>query len=54
MESQLIETPKAGEVRQYKMLIGGEWLAARSGKTFEPKLPESQSYDYGCAGDCDA
>ena len=26
MQSQLIETPKADEVREYKMLIGGEWV----------------------------
>jgi hypothetical protein len=29
MESQLIETPKSDEVREYKMLIGGDWLDAR-------------------------
>lgn len=35
METQLIEAPESGEVRRYKMLVGGEWLDARSGKTFE-------------------
>lgn len=39
MDSQLIETPKADEVRRYKMLIGGEWTEARSGKTFENANP---------------
>jgi acyl-CoA reductase-like NAD-dependent aldehyde dehydrogenase len=39
MQSQLIETPKADEVREYKMLIGGEWEDARSGKTFESINP---------------
>ena len=39
MESQLIETPQADEVREYKMLIGGEWVDARSGKTFESVNP---------------
>ena len=39
MVSQLIETPKAGEIREYKMLVGGEWVDARSGKTFESVNP---------------
>jgi aldehyde dehydrogenase (NAD+) len=39
MQSQLIEKPKADEVREYKMLIGGEWVDARSGKTFESINP---------------
>jgi len=39
MESQLIETPKTDEVREYKMLIGGEWVGASSGKTFESINP---------------
>src|SRR5918997_977731 len=39
MESQLVETPKTDEVREYKMLIGGEWVDARSGKTFESINP---------------
>lgn len=39
MESQLIEAPKADEVRQYRMLIGGEWVDAGSGKTFESINP---------------
>jgi acyl-CoA reductase-like NAD-dependent aldehyde dehydrogenase len=37
--SQLIEAPKAGEIREYKMLVGGEWVDARSGKTFESVNP---------------
>lgn len=36
---QLIERPSAEEVRDYKMLIGGEWVASRSGETFESKNP---------------
>jgi acyl-CoA reductase-like NAD-dependent aldehyde dehydrogenase len=39
MQDQLIETPKTDEVREYRMLIGGEWLAAHSGKTFESVNP---------------
>ena len=39
MVSQLVETPRTGEVREYKMLIGGEWMDARSGKTFESVNP---------------
>ncbi len=39
MQSPLVETPKADEVRQYKMLIGGEWMDASSGKTFESVSP---------------
>lgn len=39
MQSQLIETPKHDEVREYKMLVGGEWVEARSGKTFESVNP---------------
>jgi len=35
----VIETPVAGNVRHYQMLIGGEWVAARSGKTFESINP---------------
>jgi hypothetical protein len=27
---QMIETPVAGEVRHYQMLIGGEWVDAQS------------------------
>jgi (Z)-2-((N-methylformamido)methylene)-5-hydroxybutyrolactone dehydrogenase len=37
--SQLIEAPKAGEIREYKMLVGGEWVDARSGKSFESVNP---------------
>src|SRR5215211_7880897 len=36
---QLIETPKAEETREYRMLVGGEWVEARSGKTFESVNP---------------
>src|SRR5918997_2143921 len=39
MESQLVETPKTDEVREYKMLIGGEWVEALSSKTFESVNP---------------
>lgn len=39
MQNQLIETPKSDEVREYKMLVGGEWIEARSGKTFESTNP---------------
>src|SRR5215216_7725749 len=39
MESQLIERPTTEEVRDYKMLIGGDPLAARSGKIFESINP---------------
>lgn len=39
METQLIEPPRGGEVRRYGMLIGGEWVDARSGKTFESVNP---------------
>jgi aldehyde dehydrogenase (NAD+) len=39
MVSQVIEAPRSGEVRSYKMLIGGEWVDARSGKTFESINP---------------
>lgn len=36
---QLIERPTAEEVRNYRMLIGGEWINARSGKVFESINP---------------
>jgi aldehyde dehydrogenase (NAD+) len=36
---QLIETPKAEETREYRMLVGGEWVRALSGKTFESVNP---------------
>ena len=39
MQSQLIEGPQTDEVREYKMLIGGEWVDARSGATFESINP---------------
>src|SRR5215210_7228584 len=39
MESQLIETPQADEVREYKMLIDGEWVDALSGTIFESVNP---------------
>ena len=36
---QLIETPKAEETREYRMLVGGEWVEALSSKTFESVNP---------------
>jgi (Z)-2-((N-methylformamido)methylene)-5-hydroxybutyrolactone dehydrogenase len=39
MNSQLIEAPRAGEIRQYRMFINREWAEARSGKTFESVNP---------------
>ena len=36
---QVVETPVAGEVRHYQMLIGGEWVNAQSGRTFESINP---------------
>lgn len=36
---QVIEAPVAGNVRHYQMLIGGEWVNARSGRTFESINP---------------
>lgn len=39
METQLIEAPGSGEVRQYQMLAGGEWVDARTGETFESINP---------------
>jgi (Z)-2-((N-methylformamido)methylene)-5-hydroxybutyrolactone dehydrogenase len=39
MKVQLIERPATKEVRDYKMLIGGQWVDARSGKTFESTNP---------------
>jgi acyl-CoA reductase-like NAD-dependent aldehyde dehydrogenase len=36
---QLIEKPRAEETRRYEMLVGGEWIEARSGKTFESVNP---------------
>ena len=39
MQGQLIETPKSDEVREYKMLINGEWVEAQSGETFETINP---------------
>ena len=35
----MIEKPGGGETRQYKMLIGGDWVGASSGKTFESINP---------------
>jgi aldehyde dehydrogenase (NAD+) len=35
----VIEAPIAGKVRQYQMLIGGAWVHAHSGKTFESINP---------------
>jgi (Z)-2-((N-methylformamido)methylene)-5-hydroxybutyrolactone dehydrogenase len=39
MQGQLIEAPGTGEVREYEMLIGGEWVGARSEGTFESTNP---------------
>ncbi len=39
MVSQLVKAPEAGEVRGYKMLVGGEWVDALSGRTFESVNP---------------
>src|SRR5260370_16874296 len=39
MHMQVVETPVAGEVRDYQMLIGGEWVDAQSGRTFESINP---------------
>ena len=38
-EVQLIEKPQTEETRRYEMLVGGEWVEARSGKTFESVNP---------------
>ncbi|MGH9023707.1 MAG: aldehyde dehydrogenase [Acidimicrobiia bacterium] len=34
-----IEAPRAGELRRYQMLIGGEWVDSKSGATFESVNP---------------
>jgi acyl-CoA reductase-like NAD-dependent aldehyde dehydrogenase len=39
IEVQLIEKPGAEETREYRMLIGGDWVEAISGKTFESVNP---------------
>jgi (Z)-2-((N-methylformamido)methylene)-5-hydroxybutyrolactone dehydrogenase len=39
VETRLIEAPVSGATRRYKMLIGGEWVEALSGKTFESINP---------------
>jgi (Z)-2-((N-methylformamido)methylene)-5-hydroxybutyrolactone dehydrogenase len=39
METRLVEAPPSDGVRDYKMLIGGEWVEALSGKTFESINP---------------
>lgn len=36
---QLVERPASQEVREYKMLIGGQWVDSLSGKTFESINP---------------
>jgi len=36
---QVIQTPIAGQIRSYQMLIGGEWVNAQSGQTFESINP---------------
>ena len=35
----MIEKPQTEETRRYEMLVGGEWVGARSGKTFESVNP---------------
>jgi acyl-CoA reductase-like NAD-dependent aldehyde dehydrogenase len=39
VETQQIKPPESGEVREYRMLVGGEWVEALSGKTFESINP---------------
>src|SRR5947199_2370650 len=39
MNMQVIGPPVAGEVRHYQMLIGGQWVDAQSGRTFESINP---------------
>ncbi len=39
LASQLVEVPNSDEVRDYRMLVGGEWIEASSGKTFESVNP---------------
>lgn len=39
METKTIKAPAVGETRDYKMLVGGEWVDARSGATFESVNP---------------
>jgi len=39
VETRLIEAPASGATRRYKMLIGGEWVEALSGKAFESVNP---------------
>src|SRR5215207_4627423 len=39
VETRLIEAPASDGVRNYRMLIGGEWVDALSGKTFESINP---------------
>jgi aldehyde dehydrogenase (NAD+) len=59
MTGQVIEATKTDEVREYKMLVGGEWVDATSGKTFESinpytgrvwaTAPEAEEEDVGRA-----
>jgi hypothetical protein len=39
MGTPQINAPQVPEVREYKMLVGGEWVDARSGQTFESVNP---------------
>lgn len=39
MQGQLIEAPQRGQMRSYSMLVGGEWVDARSGAVFESVDP---------------
>ncbi len=36
---QVIQTPAAKDMRHYQMFIGGEWVEAQSGQTFESINP---------------
>jgi len=39
MATQQVTPPQVREIREYKMLLGGEWVDARSGETFESINP---------------
>src|SRR3712207_2645506 len=39
MQTQQIKPPESGQVREYRMLVGGEWVGAISGTTFESVNP---------------
>lgn len=52
METPLIEAPRTGEVREYRMLVGGEWVGALSGETFESTNPYTGKV-WATAGEAD-